>query len=138
MPQNNKSIFPMLDIISTTNVGCKNNCGWCGESNSAFKRIYNCKTSPVFKSGMGINKEFMSLKDIKDIKKYNFYSCGNYNQSKDKLLKFIDKLLNYNFKSVNYEQYSLPDKHILKRMVKANTRTVITISPESHDMDISS
>ncbi|MBZ9609060.1 cobalamin-dependent protein [Clostridium estertheticum] len=137
IPQSNNSLIPMLDIVSTTNVGCANNCGWCGGSNKAFKRLYKDQNSPIFKDRIEINKEFESLKCIKDIKKYNFYSCGNYNQSDESFMEGLDQIEKYKFKSINYEQYSLQSKAMLKRMVHANSKTIITLSPESHDIRIS-
>ncbi|MGD8753214.1 MAG: hypothetical protein PVG14_17395, partial [Anaerolineales bacterium] len=43
-----------------------------------------------------------------------------------------------NFKSISYEQFYLPTEDLLRHMVKANKKTNITLSPESHDIRISS
>lgn len=137
LPQNSKSLLPMLDIVSTTNVGCANNCGWCGGSHKAFKRLYDGSKSPVFKEDVSMAEEFSTLKYVKDIKRYNFYSCGNYNLSDKKFMKYLDELEPYHFKSVNYEEYRLLGEDVLKKMVEVNPKTIITLSPESHDQHIS-
>ena len=38
-----------------------------------------------------------------------------------------------NLKSISYEQFFLTKEDTLKHMVRANRRTMITLSPESHD-----
>lgn len=137
VPSNNKSLIPLLDIVSTSNVGCVNNCGWCGGSKKAFKSIYPTDVSAIHRNSEVIKREFDSFSLIENISKYNFYGCGYYNQSKVNFLKTIKEIGKYNFKSVNYEQYQLMDKSTLEEMVKANPKTIITLSPESHDRAIS-
>lgn len=137
LPSKSKSLLPMMDIISTTNVGCANNCGWCGGSNKAFQRLYNGKKSPIYKDECSMAKEFDSIGDIDKVMKYNFYSCGNYNLPEKKLLNYLDSIEPHKFKSINYEEYRLQSDEVLKKMVQVNKKSVITLSPESHDRRIS-
>lgn len=137
VPQETNTLLPLHDIISTTNSGCRNRCGWCGGSNSAFKRIYDGQNSPIFKSDETLNNEFDSFKYINDVSKFNFYSCGNYNLSDQKLIEYFNRLEKHNFKSINYEEFNLPSKEDIKRMVEICPNSIVTLSPESHDRRIS-
>jgi clorobiocin biosynthesis protein CloN6 len=49
---------------------------------------------------------------------------------------FLDFVGETDFKSISYEQFHLTPDDILKQMAKANKRTFITLSPESHDMRV--
>jgi clorobiocin biosynthesis protein CloN6 len=51
--------------------------------------------------------------------------------------RFLDLVGKSSIRSVSYEQFHLTPEPILKRMVEANKRTSITLSPESHDIRIS-
>lgn len=137
IPRQGTGLFPMLDIISTVNAGCANNCGWCGGSNRAFKRIYKGAASPVFKDEKTVGREFSSLNGIQEVRNYNFYSCGNYNLNGNKYIKYIEQLEDYTFKSVNYEEYRLVGEDVLRAMVKGNKNVIITLSPESQNQRIS-
>jgi clorobiocin biosynthesis protein CloN6 len=131
-----KKISTIREFLSTQNVGCSYNCGWCGGSRDAFKRIYKQKKSVMRKPLQEIEQEFDSLKKVSEIDKYYFYSIGSYNETKRRMGFFLDKVGETNFKSVGYEQYHLTSEKVLKTMVKANMRTVITLSPESHDLKV--
>jgi clorobiocin biosynthesis protein CloN6 len=48
-----------------------------------------------------------------------------------------DLIARYNFKSVNFEQFNLTRDNMLKKMARTNRQTIITLSPESHDIEIS-
>ena len=80
-----------------------------------------------------VNYEFETMSRVPDIDQYHFYSVGSYNESKRSLQNFLDRVAETNLKSISYEQFFLTPDDILKRMVPANKRTVITLSPESHD-----
>jgi clorobiocin biosynthesis protein CloN6 len=47
--------------------------------------------------------------------------------------RFLDLVGESNLKSISYEQFFLTREDILQHMVRANRRTMITLSPESHD-----
>jgi clorobiocin/coumermycin A biosynthesis protein CloN6/CouN6 len=131
--------LPILEFVSTQNAGCAYNCGWCGGSREAFQRIYgtvgNCCV--IRKPAHEISYEFDTLSQIEHVNKYHFYSVGSYNESSDGMNYFLDRVAESNFKSISYEQYHLTDDATLQRMVAANKRTIITLSPESHDIKIS-
>jgi clorobiocin biosynthesis protein CloN6 len=84
-----------------------------------------------------IQFEFETAHGIVDVGRYHFYSVGSYNEPKSGMEFFIDRIGEGNFKSVNYEQFFLTPIPILERMAVANSRTSITLSPESHDLHIS-
>jgi clorobiocin biosynthesis protein CloN6 len=50
---------------------------------------------------------------------------------------FIELVAASTLKSVSYEQYQLTPEDILHKMARANRRTTITLSPESHDIRVS-
>lgn len=128
--------LPILEFLSTQNAGCSYNCGWCGGSREAFKRIFKQKKAIVRKPLQEIKYEFDTMNKFPDIDKYHFYSVGSYNESKKGMDFFLDMVGKSNFKSIRYEQYHLPPDNVLKRMVQANNRTTITLSPESHDLKV--
>jgi len=126
--------LPILEILSTQNAGCLYNCGWCGGSRDAFQRIHGSKQAIPRKSLVEIDYEFKTMGSLAD--QYHFYSVGSYNESKERLQFFIDRVANSNFKSISYEQFQLTPDETLKAMAAANKHTTITLSPESHDMRV--
>ena len=129
--------IPILEFLSTQNAGCAYNCGWCGGSRDAFKRIFNRSRTIARKPKDEICYEFETINNIPKVNKYHFYSIGSYNESKESMNYFLDLVENANFKSISYEQFYLTPENVMKRMAKANKRTFITLSPESHDMRVS-
>jgi clorobiocin biosynthesis protein CloN6 len=129
--------FPILELLSTQNAGCSYNCPWCGGSRDAFRRVFKRKRAMARKPASEISYEFKTMKGVSGIDKYHFYSVGSYNESKEGMEFFLDRVSESNFKSISYEQFHLTPDDILKRMVRANKRTIITLSPESHDLRIS-
>lgn len=125
------------DIISTTNVGCKFNCGWCGGSRNAFQRIYGSNKSLVYKNEDSLQDEFESISSTKTQKKFNYYSCGSYNLSDEKFKSYLDHMVSCDFRSINFEAYSLMPEDVLHKMVDTNKKCAITLSPESHNQRIS-
>jgi clorobiocin biosynthesis protein CloN6 len=132
-----KEAIPILEFLSTQNAGCAYNCGWCGGSRDAFKRIFNRSRTIARKPKDEICYEFETINNIPKVNKYHFYSIGSYNESKESMNYFLDLVENANFKSISYEQFYLTPENVMKRMAKANKRTFITLSPESHDMRVS-
>ena len=129
--------IPILEFLSTQNAGCAYNCGWCGGSRDAFKRIFKRSRTIARKPRDEIRYEFETINNIPKVNKYHFYSIGSYNESKESMNYFLDLVENANFKSISYEQFYLTPENVMKRMAKANKRTFITLSPESHDMRVS-
>lgn len=125
--------LPILEILSTQNAGCAYNCGWCGGSREAFRRINGRQRAMARKEPTEIEREFGTMKSIANLSDYYFYSVGSYNESKAGLLRFIDHVADTNFRAVSYEQFHLTPLEVIDKMVAANRRTSITLSPESHD-----
>jgi len=128
-----KSSIPILEILSTQNAGCAYNCGWCGGSREAFRRIYKRHRTMARKPLDEIDYEFQTMRRIPGVNNYHFYSVGSYNESPQGMHRFLDHVGDSNLKSVSYEQFFLTREDILKHMAQANRRTMITLSPESHD-----
>ncbi len=124
------------DILSLYSAGCNNNCGWCGGSKDAFRRINDSNNNLVFKESNEITYEFNSIHKIRNIDKSNYYICGSYNENKAGMEFLLNKVKELKIKSVDYEQFLLTPDAILEMMVKAHNKTIITLSPESHDIKI--
>lgn len=121
------------EVLSTQNAGCAYNCGWCGGSREAFRRIYNRKRAMARKPRDEIRFEFETLQKVPDIDRFHYYSVGSYNEPQSGMEHFLDQVAETDLKSISYEQFHLTSEPILKRMAEANARTAITLSPESHD-----
>jgi clorobiocin biosynthesis protein CloN6 len=129
--------FPIREFLSTQNAGCSYNCPWCGGSREAFRRIFPRKRAMARKPLPEIAYEFESMSRVTDVDTYHFYSVGSYNESPSGLEHFLARVAEASFKSISFEQFHLPAEDVLRRMVAANSRTIITLSPESHDIEIS-
>lgn len=125
--------LPIRELLSTQNAGCAYNCGWCGGSREAFKRVFKRKRAMARKPHDEVNYEFDTMAQVQNLETYHFYSVGSYNESKAGMEHFLDRVAETNFKSISYEQFHLTPDPVLKRMAEANKRTIITLSPESHD-----
>jgi len=135
----NKQTQPILEVLSTQNAGCSYNCGWCGGSREAFRRIYKWpseKRAMSRKPAEEIAYEFATLAQIPNLNRYHFYSVGSYNEPQSAMKRFLAQVAGTNLKSISYEQFHLTSDDVLKSMAKANKKTFITLSPESHDMRV--
>ena len=138
-PRNDGGGLPILEILSTQNAGCAYNCGWCGGSRDAFRRVNKLSKhtrSLVRKEVAEIDYEFDTMAGIADQEKYHFYAVGSYTETLERLEFFLDRVAASSFKSISYEQFRLTSDDVLRKMAAANPRTVITLSPESHDMQV--
>ena len=131
-----KEALPILEFLSTQNAGCSYNCGWCGGSREAFRRVFKKSRAMARKPRDEIRYEFETMNNLPNVDRYHFYSVGSYNEPKESMNYFLDLVENANFKSISYEQYYLTPEDVMRRMAKANKRTFITLSPESHDMRV--
>ncbi len=136
IPSNTGSILPIREVLSTQNVGCANNCGWCGGSRDAFRRVFKRKRAMARRPDDEVRYEFASLQRLPDADKHHFYAVGSYNESRRTMSRFLDLVAETPLKSISYEQFHLTPDDILRRMAEANSRTAITLSPESHDMRV--
>jgi clorobiocin biosynthesis protein CloN6 len=132
-PDPKRSSLPIRELLSMQNAGCAYNCGWCGGSREAFKRVFKRKRAMARKTQSEVGYEFDTMARLDGVETYHFYSVGSYNESKAGLDYFLDRVAASRFKSISYEQFHLTPDPVLKRMVEANKRTIITLSPESHD-----
>ena len=134
MPEGPKlTTLPIREVLSTQNAGCAYNCGWCGGSREAFRRVFKKRRAMARRPPEQVQYEFDSLARMANVDKYHFYSVGSYNETRAGMLSFLDRVGEANLRSVSYEQFHLTSDEVLQRMVQANRRTVITLSPESHD-----
>ncbi len=129
--------FPIYEIISTLNEGCSFDCGWCGGSRSAFRRIHQRNGTVIHKSADAIANEWDSLGRSSRANRYHIYSVGCYNEPDRSVTQLLNHVARANCRSISYEQYYLTPDRMLKQMAAANPRTSITLSPESHDRRIS-
>lgn len=127
---------PIREIIPLLSAGCSCNCGWCGGSRDAFGRIFQPDHNLIPKAPDTIKAEFHSLDSMQGAEMYYVYSVGAYNVPPARMKNVFDLVEASNVRAINYEQYHLTPDSILKRMAKANTRTTITLSPESHDLRV--
>lgn len=128
--------LPILEVLSTQNAGCAYNCGWCGGSRDAFRRIFKRHKAMARKELNEVAYEFSTMNSLPDQDRYHFYSIGSYNEPPARLKFFLEQVKQSRFKSISYEQFHLTSEDTLKTMARANSRTSITLSPESHDMKI--
>ncbi len=127
--------LPISEVMSSQSAGCRYNCGWCGGSREAFRRIYGRKRL-VTKPRERVEREMNTLRSAPGHRTLHYYSVGSYNESKRDLESFIDQIAGIDLKSISYEQFFLTPEAILRKMVAANRRTSISLSPDSHDPEI--
>jgi clorobiocin biosynthesis protein CloN6 len=128
--------MPIREVLSTQNAGCSYNCGWCGGSREAFRRIFGKRRAMSRKSLLEIDYEFETLSRLPGVEQYHFYSVGSYNEPNDRLNHFLDRVGETPLKSISFEQFHLTPDDVMQRMARANKRTAITLSPESHDLHV--
>jgi clorobiocin biosynthesis protein CloN6 len=131
-PQKSRTL-PIREFLTTQNAGCAYNCGWCGGSREAFRRIFGRQKAMARRPAAEVSFEFQHLKDVPLVEQYHLYSVGSYNETRQGMERFIDLVGEAGLKSVSYEQFHLTPDAVLRRMVAANKRTLLTLSPESHD-----
>lgn len=128
--------LPILEILSTQNAGCAYNCNWCGGSREAFRRVMKRQKAMARKPSEEVAWEFGTIRSLPGRERYHFYSVGSYNETPERFSEFLDLVGEAGFRSVSYEQFFLTPEPVLRRMVAANPRTTITLSPESHDLGV--
>ena len=128
--------LPIHEILTTHSAGCAYNCGWCGGSRNAFRRINNVRRAMVLKTETEMKNEFQTINCMGNTEYYHCYSNGSYNENRRRMMNFLDLVGETRLKSISYEQYFLTPDDILKKMARSNRRTTITLSPESHDIGV--
>ncbi len=130
------ALLPIKELVVAPMAGCAFDCNWCGGSREAFRRIYGGAQAVAHKPAAEIARELASVSRLPDVSRYMMYAIGTYNQSGAALDRFLDHVGELGLRSVNYEQYHLTPDAVLERMARANRRTTITLSPESHDLNV--
>jgi clorobiocin/coumermycin A biosynthesis protein CloN6/CouN6 len=129
-----RKLFGGRLIMTLPNTGCAHDCGWCGGSRFAYRKIMGVRKTLITK-GMGhVTDELRSMGDA--AKKTSIYALQCYSESKARLYEYLDVVKEMGYKTVNFEQFRLPDRETLEKMV-SSTRAFINLSPESHDPVIS-
>jgi clorobiocin/coumermycin A biosynthesis protein CloN6/CouN6 len=121
-------------IMTLPNTGCAHDCGWCGGSRSAYRKIMGVRKTLITKSMGHVAEELRSMGDA--AKKTGIYALQCYSESKARLYEYLDVVKEMGYKTVNFEQFRLPDQETVEKMVRS-TRAFINLSPESHDPVIS-
>lgn len=132
-----ESSLPIFEFLSTQNAGCAYNCGWCGGSREAFKRVFATKHAMARKSPEEVHSEFNFIRQVPNRNRFHFYSVGSYNETRQGMDAYVDEVAKAGLKSISYEQFYLTPEPLLRKMAAANKGTSITLSPESHDQRIS-
>jgi len=128
--------IPIAEIVSATSAGCRYDCKWCGGSRSAFARLHESSDTLVYRSLDDFSQEMASLGQVRGPLQYHVYPVGTYNESGERLDRYLEILSASRIRSVNFEQFTLPGEAILRKMVQASPRTSITLSPDTHDQRI--
>jgi clorobiocin/coumermycin A biosynthesis protein CloN6/CouN6 len=129
-----RKLFGGRLIMTLPNTGCAHDCGWCGGSRFAYRKIMGVRKTLITK-GMGhVAEELRSMGDA--AQQTGIYALQCYSESKARLFEYLDVVKEMGYKLVHFEQFRLPDQETIKKMV-SSTRTIINLSPESHDPVIS-
>lgn len=125
---------PAMMVLPST--GCAHNCGWCGGSKDAVKRIMETRYPVSPRVPEAITVEMQSMRDKPAAKRANIYTLNAYNFSAKALDVYLAGVKSAGIRDVSYEQFRLTPMPVLQKMVDA-ARTTINLSPESHDVAIS-
>jgi clorobiocin biosynthesis protein CloN6 len=129
-----RKLFGGRLIMTLPNTGCAHDCGWCGGSRSAYRTIMGVRKTLITKPMDHVAEELRSMGEA--AKKTGIYALQCYSESKARLYEYLDVVKEMGYKTVNFEQFRLPDEATIRKMVDS-TRPFINLSPESHDPVIS-
>jgi clorobiocin biosynthesis protein CloN6 len=129
-----RKLFSGPLIMTLPNTGCAHDCGWCGGSRFAYRRIMGVRRTLISKRMEHVTAELRSMGDA--AKRTGIYALQCYSESKARLFEYLDVVKEMGYKTVNFEQFRLPDQETIEKMVRS-TRAFINLSPESHDPVIS-
>ncbi len=127
------SLVTMREVTTTHTAGCAFRCGYCGGSGDAFRRLYGAARRAVAKPELDVAREVASLAREHRRDRYHLYAMGLETLGPSRTAGLIDAVRDAGLRSVNWECYRLPDDDTLRRMVTASERTLLTLSPDSHD-----
>jgi len=129
-----KKLFTGWPIMTLPNTGCAHDCGWCGGSRFAYRTIMGVRKTLITKSMEQVAEELRSMGEA--AKKTELFALQCYSESKVRLYEYLDIVKEMGYKTVNFEQFHLPDQETVEKMARA-TRAFVNLSPESHDPVIS-
>lgn len=129
-----KDKSPAMMVLPST--GCAYNCGWCGGSRDATRRIMETKRSVAARPPEAIAREMQTMRGHEAARRANIYTLNAYNFGNQAMDAYLAGVKAAGIREVSYEQFHLTEPSLLKKMVGA-TRTTINLSPESHDQEIS-
>jgi clorobiocin biosynthesis protein CloN6 len=121
-------------IMTLPNSGCAMNCGWCGGSRYAFRRIMGTQKPLIQRDIDVVIEELQSLGDAAQMT--GIYALQCYSETKARLHKYFDAVRDLNYRMVSIEQFHLTPDDTLKKLGECR-QPWIMLSPESHDMEIS-
>jgi clorobiocin/coumermycin A biosynthesis protein CloN6/CouN6 len=127
------------EVISIQNTGCTFNCGWCGGSRDAFRRINDgIKQTVAHKEREDFFDELQTLTMFKGREKYHYYLASSYCEPKASIESFLDWFQKSGMKSLSLETFHLTQEILLKRLSVINTEAPVSISitVNSHDRRI--
>ena len=103
VPKSNSSgLLPINDVLTVENGGCVHNCGWCGGSANAFRRINGTHHSIAQKSMQAIATEMREIGESPE--PYNYYSLGTYSEPRARLREILRQARDPKIKSLMYDQ----------------------------------
>ena len=132
--QPRKKLFTGWPILTLSNTGCAHDCGWCGGSRSAYRNIMGVRKTLITKHMERVAEELRSVGDA--AKHTELFALQCYSESKARLYEYLDVVKQMGYKTVNFEQFRLPELQTVEKMARS-TRAIINLSPESHDPVIS-
>lgn len=137
LPQQNSGLFPIKDVLTTENAGCVHNCGWCGGSREAFRRV-NKVNFPIAQKNLDeLAFEMKTVGANPGGLSYNYYSLGTYSEPPNRLNVILDHMSQADLNSVMYDQFFLTGDAILRKMANSGQRVIVNLSPQSHDLRVS-
>jgi clorobiocin biosynthesis protein CloN6 len=121
-------------IMTLPNSGCAMNCGWCGGSRYAFKRIMGTEKPLVQREMDVVIDELASMGE--GAKMTGIYALQCYSETKPRLHRYLEAVRDLEYRMVSIEQFHLTPDDTLKKLSECRQAWVM-LSPESHDMAIS-
>jgi clorobiocin biosynthesis protein CloN6 len=137
LPQQGSGLLSIKDVLTTENAGCVHNCGWCGGSREAFRRVNKVNFPIAQKELDELAFEMKTVGENPGGGSYNYYSLGTYSEPPNRLNTILDHMSQANLGSVMYDQFFLTSDAILRKMTSAGKRVVVNLSPQSHDVRVS-
>lgn len=124
---------PIRELLTVESAGCTRHCGWCGGSRAAFRRVNGTRRPIAWRERTVAEREWASIAARPDAAEHHLYTVGTYNQGRERLSHTLAQVRAAGLRSVAHEQFALTPPEALRAMVAAHPRTVLTLSPESHD-----